>query len=415
MTTGRAAFLDGAGFDSLLAELRRDGYDVYGPQVRDDVITIDRLSSVDQLPQGWTDEQEGGRYRLRPRDDDARFGYAVGPRTWKELLHQPRTPVWTITRRSDPTGGTMRGDTTHGDATTGLDVQMHEPATPRLALVGVRPCELAAIGKQDRVLLDGPHPDPAYRAARRDVFIVAVACGAPAATCFCPSMGTGPGIGPEAEADADLAVTELVGGVAGPDGEGKGEGDDEGDATSGDEVGYVVRAGTERGEMMLAGIPHRPATDQETAAAEQVPIEAAERIGRRIDTDGIRDRIYANLESTQWDELGERCLTCGNCTMACPTCFCTNLEDLTDLTGDHTDRWRVWDSCFSLDFSQLGPRPVRESAGSRYRQWFVHKLASWIDQFDESGCVGCGRCITWCPVGIDLTAEMAVMERGAAP
>ncbi len=385
MTIGTAEFLDLAGLGSLLANLQDDGYTVHGPQVGDDVITIDRLSSVDQLPRGWTDEQEGGRYRLRARDDDARFGYAVGPRTWKELLHPPRIPVWTINRRSDPASGTA----------TELEVEMHEPVGTRLALFGVRPCELAAIAKQDRVLLDGPHPDPAYRAARRDVFIVAVACGDPAATCFCPSMGTGPGI--ELGASADLAVTELVGNAT--------------DGAAGEDVGYVVRAGTERGAAMLARIPHRPATDEETADAEQVTVDATEAIVRRIDTDGIRERIYANLDSTQWDELGERCLTCGNCTMACPTCFCTNLEDLTDLTGDHTDRWRVWDSCFSLDFSQLGPRPVRESGGSRYRQWFVHKLASWIDQFGESGCVGCGRCITWCPVGIDLTAEVAAMER----
>jgi len=393
VTVGSAEFLDLAGLGSLLADLVEDGYDVHGPQVSDEVITIDRLSSVDQLPRGWTDEQEGGRYRLRPRDDDARFGYAVGPRTWKELLHPPRTPVWTITRRSDP----------NGETASELEVEMHEPTSPRLALFGVRPCELAAIGKQDRVLLDGPHPDPAYQATRSGVFIVAVACGAPAATCFCPSMGTGPGIGPETI--ADLAVTELVGGATGG----------EGDGASGDDVGYVVRAGTERGAEVLARLPRRPATDEETAAAEQVPVDAAQAIGRRIDTDGIRERIYANLESTQWDELGERCLTCGNCTMACPTCFCTNLEDLTDLTGDHTDRWRVWDSCFSLDFSQLGQRPVRESGGSRYRQWFIHKLASWIDQFGESGCVGCGRCITWCPVGIDLTAEVATMKRAPAP
>ncbi len=403
MTIAAAEYLDLAGLGSLLANLLEDGYDVHGPQVRDDVITIDRLSSVDQLPRGWTDEQEGGRYRLRPRDDDARFGYAVGPRTWKELLHPPRTPVWTITRRSDPSDETAAE----------LEVEMHEPASPRLALFGVRPCELAAIGKQDRVLLDGPHPDPAYRAARRDVFIVAVACGDPAATCFCPSMGTGPGLG--TGASADLAVTELVGGAAGdprPPGD---DGAADGQAGPGDDVGYVVTAGTERGVAMLARIPNRAATDREVADADQVTVDATAAIVRRIDTDGIRERVYANLDSPQWDELGERCLTCANCTMACPTCFCTNLEDLTDLTGDHTDRWRVWDSCFSLDFSQLGQRPVRESGGSRYRQWFVHKLASWIDQFGESGCVGCGRCITWCPVGIDLTAEMAAMERTSAP
>lgn len=398
MSIDGATFLDPAGLASLLARLRDDGYEVHGPQVRDDVITIGPLSSADQLPRGWTDEQEGGWYRLRARDDDARFGYAVGPRTWKELLHPPRIPVWRINRRADRSDGVAPD----------LEVTMHEPTSARLALFGVRPCELAAIAKQDRVLLEGPHPDPAYRAARDGAFIVAVACGDPAATCFCPSMGTGPAVG----LGADLAITELVGGNASTAG---GVDARDGDGIDrADDVGYVVTAASETGADLLARVPHRPATAAELDRAGRVVADASAAITRRIDTDGIQELIYDNLEAAQWDELAERCLTCGNCTMACPTCFCTNLEDVTDLTGDHTDRWRVWDSCFSLDFSHLGPGPIRASGGSRYRQWFVHKLASWIDQFGESGCVGCGRCITWCPVGIDLTAEVATMRTGAS-
>ena len=366
------ARLDVDGLQSLIGELTSRGYEVYGPQVRDGVIAHDLLRSVEDLPLGWTDEQEGGRYRLVPRTDAARFGYAVGPQSWKELLHPPRTKVWTISRRG----------------TSDLEVNMHKPESPKRAFIGVRPCELAAIYKQDRVLLDGPHPDPAYAANRRNVFLVAVNCGDPAATCFCTSMGTGPGV----DQASDLTLTELV---------------------EGQDVSYYTEAGSDLGHEVLAELPTVSATEDDRAKASSVVTEAEVRITRRLDTNGIKELLYENLESPRWEAIADRCLTCGNCTLACPTCFCTDLVDVTDLSGEHSERWRTWDSCFSLEYSHLGPGPHRESPAARYRQWLTHKLASWIDQFDESGCVGCGRCITWCPTGIDLTEEVAGFREGA--
>jgi Fe-S-cluster-containing hydrogenase component 2 len=104
--------------------------------------------------------------------------------------------------------------------------------------------------------------------------------------------------------------------------------------------------------------------------------------------------------------VAERCLTCGNCTMVCPTCFCTTTEDLTDLADGSGQRSQRWASCFETDFSYLHGGSVRVSGESRYRQWITHKLSTWHDQFGSSGCVGCGRCIAWCPTGIDITAEV---------
>ena len=367
--------LDSDGLELLVVGLRERGYEVWGPQVRDGVIVHSILETIEDLPLGWTDEQAGGRYRLVPRSDGARFGYAVGPRSLKEVLHEPRQRVWAIRR--------VNGE---------LAIEMDEPEPLSRAFLGARPCEVAAVSKQDRILADGPHPDPAYRANREDLFLVAVDCGDPAATCFCASLGTGP----SSESGYDLALTELPGPHP--------------DAV---DTRYVARAGSERGRQLLAALPSSPATADDRRSVEQVEQRAVDAIVRKLDTDRIREVIYDNLESGQWADIAERCLACGNCTLVCPTCFCTNLEDVTDLSGDTTTRWRVWDTCYSTEFSHLGPGPVRASTAARYRQWFMHKLGSWIDQFGESGCVGCGRCITWCPVGIDLTAELAAMRADA--
>ena len=141
----------------------------------------------------------------------------------------------------------------------------------------------------------------------------------------------------------------------------------------------------------------------------------ARSMGRTLDTDGIKELLYGSYEHRRWDDVAARCLACANCTLVCPTCFCATVEDVTDLTGDHAERWRRWDSCFTLEHSYLHGGSVRTSTRARYRQWLTHKLATWIDQFGTSGCVGCGRCITWCPVAIDITAEVAAIRAPEGP
>jgi ferredoxin len=220
------------------------------------------------------------------------------------------------------------------------------------------------------------------------VFIVAVNCTEPGETCFCASMGTGPQAGP----GYDLALTEMVG---------------EGGHS------FLVDVGTTAGSDLLANVPTRPAGDAAAGRARSAVAEAANRMGRSMPADGLRDLMAGSSTAARWDDVASRCLTCGNCTMACPTCFCTTVEDVTDLSGDHSERWQLWDSCFDVDFSYLHGGPVRSSPRSRYRQWLTHKLGTWHDQFGSSGCVGCGRCIVWCPVGIDLTEEVAALRAEA--
>ncbi len=354
--------------DGLVAALRGRGFRVLGPTVRDGAVVYDDLASAAELPAGWTDVQAPGVYRLERRDDEARFGYAVGPHSWKRFLFPARVRLWRA----------LRGD--GGE----LEVRAEPPDETPLALLGVRACELHAIGIQDRVLLEGGHVDGDYAARRTGAFVVAVNCFEPAATCFCASMGTGPGVG----AGHDLVLTEILAG------------------------GHRLLAepGTERGAEVLRELERRPATPADLRAAEAVVAGAEARMGREVDTTGIRELLARSLEHERWDAVADRCLSCANCTMVCPTCFCTAVEDTTDLSGREAERARAWDSCFSVEHAHVHGGSIRPSTRSRYRQWLTHKFGTWIDQFGTSGCVGCGRCIAWCPVGIDVTEELAAIR-----
>ena len=363
--------LDASQLGKLLEAVSRKGYEIIGPTVRDGAIVYDKLESVKDLPAGWTDEQEPGRYRLKRRDDEALFGYAVGPQSWKKYLHPADVRLWSAERQ----GSTFR-----------ILNNETQPKHPQ-AFLGVRACELAAIAVQDRVLLDDKYRDPIYEGRRAGMFIIAVQCTKSAATCFCASMGTGPRV----QNGADLVLTELIGTK---------------------EHRFVVSATSDRGAEVLAELQATQATEQDFQEADAAVAAAADEQVRSIDTTGIKELLYQNFEHPRWDNVAARCLTCANCTMVCPTCFCTNVEDVSDVTGDHAERWRRWDSCFTQSFSYIHGGSVRTSTKSRYRQWMTHKLASWIDQFGSSGCVGCGRCITWCPVGIDITEEVRAIREG---
>jgi ferredoxin len=359
--------------DELIRALVRRGFVVIAPTVRDGAIVLDEVRDVSALPMGWTDEQEAATYRLRRGDDRSLFAYAVGPSSPRRFLSPPRRTLWSAVRVGHD----------------GFELVDDVVEPPPYAFVGVRACELAAIGVQDRVLRDGPHPDPSYVAARERAFFVGVNCGSPAATCFCTSMGTGPAIG----SGHDLAVTELLDGARHE---------------------LVVEAGSERGAELLAELQSivswRTATDDDIAAVSDIVSGSVERMTRRLDPVGARDVLISNLEHPRWDDVAQRCLSCTNCTLVCPTCFCSAVEDVSSLDGDRAERVQRWDSCFTLGHSTLhGAGSVRGDTRSRYRQWLTHKLSTWWDQFDESGCVGCGRCIAWCPAGIDLTVEVAAI------
>jgi sulfhydrogenase subunit beta (sulfur reductase) len=361
--------IETSGVDTLLGLLHKQGFRVVGPTVQNSAITYADIETSADLPIGWTDTQDAATYRLSTHNGQSYFHYTVGPNSWKQFLYPPETSLWKARRA----GTEMRIDTS---------------AKPeqKLALIGVKACELNAILIQDKIFAGSGYRDPGYVKRRSNMFIVAVNCTKANKTCFCASMSTGPKV-----ADGfDLAITEIL--------------DKKNHA-------FVVEAGSNSGRELLEQLPSRPADDQDIAAVDAVVAATTKQMGRSVNTTEIKSLLQKNPEHGRFLNAGSRCLNCANCTMVCPTCFCVTVEDVTDLTGA-AERRRKWDSCFTMDYSYIHGGSIRTTAHARYRQWITHKLASWHDQFGCSGCVGCGRCITWCPVGIDITEEVGAIRKG---
>ncbi len=355
-------------FDELVQALVGQGYEVVGPFRRGNAIEYGPVSGAGDLPIGWEDDQAPGSYSLRKAKHEQLFAYVVGPHSWKKYLFPPQTTLLQAERKNG-------------------HLQFHVPPkkAPKYALLGVRACELNAIRIQDQVFLDSQHPDPTYAERRNNAFIVAVNCGRAGGTCFCDSMGTGPSV----SSGYDLALTEIL---------------------TKDRHFFAVESGAKKGKKVLDALDLPEASEEEKEQAAAAPERARKQMGRTLDTNGLRELLAANAESPHWEEVAKRCLDCANCTMSCPTCFCSTVYDGSAVNGQSADRVRVWDSCFTTEFSYIHGGSVRKSTVSRYRQWMTHKLSTWHDQYGTSGCVGCGRCITWCPAGIDITEEARALR-----
>jgi len=348
----------------LLDALRRRGYQCVGPQVKEGGIVYAPLTSVDDLPRGVNDQQSPGEYRLRDSGGARCFAWANGAQALKPLLFAPRETLWRV----------ERGEDGH------IHFRETLPAVSAIAVIGVRACDLAALRIQDKIFLQGAHPDPYYAARRGGLFLVAVNCSHPAQTCFCASTGDGP----SAVDGYDLVLDEL-------------------------DEGFLVAAGSDTGAALLDDLTLAVTSDAQRRAVERQHAVAVQAQTRRLPSRNLRDALFANLEHPRWQEVADRCLSCGNCTMVCPTCFCHAEQDQAQLDGASSEHQREWDSCFTQGHSYIHGLTIRADTRSRYRQWLTHKLGSWHDQFDTSGCVGCGRCISWCPVGIDITEEVSAI------
>ena len=359
----RFRVLPQADFQRLLDALSAKGYRVVGPVVRDGSVVWETVERTADLPIGWRDQQEPGRYRLEQSGDDRIFGVVHGPQSLKPFNFAPREALLTIERSKN-------------SFTSSPNI----PKSEKVAVLGARSCDVAGLAMQDRIFLRDAYADPYYQTRRNSMLVVAVNCTRALTTCFCASMATGPG----ATSGFDLVLTEL-------------------------DTVFLIEAGSLEGSDILSALAIDPASPAQLDEAERNIGSCAMSQTRRLDTSELPQALYASHEHARWDDVAGRCLACANCTMVCPTCFCHTVEETPDLTGQRTEHARLWDSCFTQEHGYIHGKNIRPTIKDRYRMWLTHKLASWIDQFGTSGCVGCGRCITWCPVGIDLTEELPAL------
>ena len=355
--------------DRLLTALKQQGYRVMAPVQRDITLMWDEIEAAADLPWGIAAEQSPGHYRLAKGDASRCFDATHGPQSLKPLTFAPRQKL-----------GSARQ--TGKQASTGIHIDAEQPVADAIAIIGARACDLAALAMQEKIFMQGAYPDPYFAARRKALFIIAVHCSRSDDTCFCAAMQTGP----RARAGFDIAMSEL------------------------DEI-FLLEAGSKSGEAILEMLQLPAAEAAETALAEQQMLDCANSQKRSIDQAGLPEALYDAHNHPHWQDVAGRCLSCANCTMVCPTCFCHAVEEVPSLAGDESSRFRIWDSCFSPEHGYIHGKNMRPGTRERYRMWMSHKLAGWIGQFGSSGCVGCGRCISWCPVGIDITAEYAKLRQ----
>ena len=361
----RAHILAHAHFPQLFEVLKAAGFRILGPTVRQGAVQWDELSSPEELPLGWRDHQSPGHYQLEPDEHHRFFNVVHGPQSIKPLTFAPRETLLTLDR-----------------ATKTFTATETFPERQPTAVFGVRGCDLAGLEIQDTIFLKGPHADPYYQHRRESLFLIAVNCTRSLETCFCVSMGTGP----QAKGAYDLRLTEGA--------------DD-----------FVIEAGTPAGQRILEQLSCEWAPEERLIQDSQRIESCAKSQTRRLPHDSLPERLQNAHDHARWDEVAKRCLACANCTMVCPTCFCHGVEETPSLNYQHTTHTRVWDSCFTPDHGYIHGKNFRPTTKDRYRMWLMHKLGTWVEQFGTSGCVGCGRCITWCPVGIDLTEEISALTK----
>lgn len=361
--------IDKSELDNLISLLRDRGFTVIGPTPQNGTIVYSEISSSKDLPIGLTDQHSPGYYRLLKNGKNSFFHFVVGPQSWKKFLYPAIQKLYTTYFKNNK-----------------IEIVRDENPKTKYAFIGVRACELNAIEIQDRIFYGGEFQNSRYKALRKNSFIVAVNCSKADVNCFCTSMDSGPAV----KSGYDLVLTEIL---------------------TDNEHYFLVDAGSEEGEEILTQLNTKDAEKEQIELGNKLIEKTRSQITKNLDTKDLKDILLKNLESPVWDDVAKRCLACGNCTMVCPTCFCMTVEDYTDLQKTKAERIQKWDSCFTLEYSYIHGGSVRVSTGSRYRQWLTHKLASWHEQFGTSGCVGCGRCITWCPVGIDITEEATKIRK----
>ncbi len=354
---------------SILESLR-GSYRIIGPKIKNNVITFDQIDG-DDIPIGYRDSQGQGYYRLNRVNENKIFSFSNGPDSFKRFLTPPSLEMFRFKRDKKS-----------------LTLTPLIPEEKPFAFLGIRACDLSAMRLYDKIFIEGIEKDNYYYTIRKNSLIIAVNCLYPGDNCFCHSIGTGP----ELKENFDIALTEL------------------------DEY-LILEAVTQSGRKFLEGLSSERLIDDDLKE-KNYKLEMCKRMFKKsIRFNELPWLIYRSLEHPRWQEIAKKDLSCGNCTQVCPTCFCSSTYDMLQLSDINQRSFRIsglrirtWDSCFSRNFARVHGGNFRPSVKARYRQWMSHKLAYMMEQFGLPGCVGCGRCITWCPVGIDITKELEALR-----
>ncbi len=352
-------------FLQLFHALKQLGYQILGPVLSQGAIQWKTITAPEDLPIGWNDRQEPGSYRLEQDSHSRFFNIIHGPESLKPLTFTSRETLLVLDRQDHT-----------------FSAKEIQPEIKPTAVLGVRACDLAGLAIQDRIFLNDTYPDPYYEQRREHLLLVAVNCTKAHPACFCASMATGP----KAQYGFDLCLTEA-------------------------DEDFLIEAGSRKGLQVLEQLTCSLASEERIIQDKERIAACAASQTRRLPTANLPDALYEAHDHPRWDQVAARCLSCSNCTMVCPTCFCHGVEETPSLDFQQSEHTRVWDSCFAPDHGYIHGKNFRPTTKDRYRMWLTHKLASWIDQFGTSGCVGCGRCITWCPVGIDITEEAQALSQ----
>jgi ferredoxin len=354
-------FLTAAGLEQLITVLQDDGYQTIAPVEQGGAVLWSQISSAADLPMGCREEQQPGSYRLSDAHT-AYFGINHGHQSLKSLTFKAKQSLVRFTKDENS-----------------IHFEPSAPQAEKIAVIGARACDVAALQIQQKVFEPAGFSDPYFKENRENLLLIVVNCTFAQATCFCASMQTGP----QVKDGFDLVLTKI-------------------------DSGFLLESGSEIGERLIQHIqPGLADKSQQQQAAYSIQA-CADSQSRSLAEGPLTDLLTVHREHPHWQVVADKCLSCGNCTMVCPTCFCHTVEEVPDLSGDSSERFRLWDSCFNPEHGYIHGKNMRPTTRERYRMWMTHKLGTWHQQFDSSGCVGCGRCITWCPVGIDITEEVAV-------
>ncbi len=332
---------------TLFDQIKSRDYNIIGPKLENSAVRLKNLSDFAEIPYGFGDEQAPGRYRVAENGG----AFRNGPDSPKMLLYPPELLLFTV--KPD------------------LDIEYPSYEFKRTALFGIKPCDLAAIKIMDDV--QGTLGDQYYTRMREKLLLVVENCTEPGETCFCSTMGTGP----FATRGFDISYTRL------------------------EEDLVLFQPGSDLGVELLSELSLEPASDEVVDRFRAVMTEASKKARAEFSLENLPEILEIGVEAETYRKIAEKCLGCANCNMVCPTCFCFDIVDEPELDGS-AKRIRIWDGCHSYSYGQVAGGHFRKSLHARYRHWVLHKFVYWIRQFGAFGCVGCGRCITWCPAGIDI-------------